>query len=130
VIVMTAHGDVPTAVRAMKAGAADFVEKPFSRSALLAAIETALQQPSSGPAAAGDAAREAAGRIAALSPREREVLDLLAAGRSNKAIAQELRLSPRTIEIHRARMMARLGVSSLAEAVRLAVRAEFEANRS
>ncbi len=122
VVVMTAHGDVSTAVRAMKAGAVDFVEKPFDDDALLAAIEAALGGPqATGAARAGDAAE----RVAALSPREREVLDLLVAGKPNKLIARDLGLSPRTVEVHRARMMARLGVGSLAEAVRLAVQAEL-----
>jgi two-component system response regulator FixJ len=132
VVVMTAHGDVPTAVRAMKAGAADFVEKPFDDEALLAAIEAALAAPGPPPGAAGGAdpvAAEAAARVAALSPREREVLDRLMAGKPNKAIANELGLSPRTVEVHRARLMARLGVGSVAEAVRLAVRAEFFGRR-
>jgi len=122
VVVMTAHGDVSTAVRAMKAGAVDFVEKPFDDEALLAAVEAALGAPQApGPAGAADAAA----RVAALSPREREVLDLLIAGKPNKHIARDLGLSPRTVEVHRARLMARLGVGSVAEAVRLAVRAEF-----
>ncbi|CAA9528381.1 MAG: Two-component nitrogen fixation transcriptional regulator FixJ [uncultured Solirubrobacteraceae bacterium] len=122
VIVMTAHGDVSTAVRAMKAGAADFVEKPFDDQALLAATEAALGTPRASGAAGAD---DAAERIAALSPREREVLDLLIAGKPNKLIARDLGLSPRTVEVHRARLMARLGVGSLAEAVRLAVQAEL-----
>ena len=121
VVVMTAHGDVSTAVRAMKAGAVDFVEKPFDDEALLAAVEAALGSPQASGAARAD---DAAERIAALSPREREVLDLLIAGKPNKLIARDLGLSPRTVEVHRARMMARLGVGSLAEAVRLAVHAE------
>ena len=122
VVVMTAHGDVSTAVRAMKAGAVDFVEKPFDDEALLAAVEAALGSPqASGAAGVGDAAE----RIAALSPREREVLGLLIAGKPNKLIARDLGLSPRTVEVHRARLLARLGVRSLAEAVRLAVRAEL-----
>ncbi len=119
---MTAHGDVSTAVRAMKAGAVDFVEKPFDDEALLAAVEAALKPTqASGPAGAGDAAA----RIAALSPRERDVLDLLLAGKPNKLIARDLGLSHRTVEVHRRRLMARLGVGSLAEAVRLAVQAEL-----
>jgi two-component system, LuxR family, response regulator FixJ len=129
VVVITAHGDVPTAVRAMKAGAADFIDKPFDDKALLASVEAALTAPESPPpvaaGAADPAAAEAAARIAALSPREREVLDRMMAGMSNKAIANELGLSPRTVEVHRARLMARLGVGSVAEAVRLAVRAEL-----
>jgi two-component system response regulator FixJ len=119
VVVMTAHGDVPTAVRAMKAGAVDFVEKPFDDQVLLAAIGAALD------ARQAPGATEAAARVAALSPREREVLHLLAAGRPNKHIARELGLSPRTVEVHRARLMARLGAGSLAEAVRIAVQAEL-----
>jgi two-component system response regulator FixJ len=122
VFVMTAHGDVAMAVRAMKAGAVDFVEKPFDDEALLATTEAALGTPQASGAAGAD---DAAERIAALSPREREVLDLLMAGKPNKHIARDLGLSPRTVEVHRARMMARLGVGSLAEAVRLAVQAEL-----
>jgi len=140
VIVMTAHGDISTAVRAMKEGAADFIEKPFDDHDLLAMIETALN--AADPMAAGmeatavgqaenglEAARAAA-RIAALSLREREVLQLLVAGKPNKLIARELDLSPRTVEVHRARMMARLGVRSLAEAVRLTLQAERAAGTS
>lgn len=115
VVVMTAHGDVSTAVQAMKAGAADFVEKPFHDEVLLAAIGAALD--AAGPPGA------AAARIEALTPREREVLALLMAGKPNKAVARELGLSPRTVEVHRARLLARLEVGSLAEAVRLAVQA-------
>ena len=122
VVVMTAHGDVSTAVRAMRAGAFDFVEKPFEGEAPLAAVEAALGTPQ---AFGGAGADDAAVRIAALSPRERQVLDLLIAGKPNKLIARDLGLSPRTVEVHRRRMMARLGVGSLAEAVRLAVRAEL-----
>jgi two-component system, LuxR family, response regulator FixJ len=122
VVVMTAHGDVATAVRAMKAGAADFVEKPFDDEALLAVVDAAFKAPRASGAAEAD---EAAARIAALSPREREVLEHLMAGKPNKHIARDLGLSPRTVEVHRARMMARLGVGSLAEAVRLAVQAEL-----
>ncbi len=120
VIVMTAHGDVATAVRAIKAGATDFIEKPFDDETLLTAIGAALDQFQSAPAAA-----EAAARIGMLKPREREVLELLMQGKPNKVVAQELGLSTRTVEVHRARLMARLEVGSLAEAVRLAVRAEL-----
>ncbi len=122
VLVMTAHGDVSMAVRAMKAGAVDFVEKPLDDDMLLAAIDAALGTARAAGAAGAD---DAAERVAALSPREREVLDLLIAGKPNKLIARDLGLSPRTVEVHRARMMARLGVGSLAEAVRLAVQAEL-----
>ena len=120
VVVMTAHGDVSMAVQAMKAGAVDFVEKPFDDEVLLAAIGAALDRSGS-----HGVATEAAARIASLSPRERQVLALLTAGKSNKEIARDLGLSSRTVEVHRARLMAHLGVGSLAEAVRLAVQAEF-----
>jgi two-component system response regulator FixJ len=120
VVIMTAHGDVATAVQAMKAGAADFVEKPFVDETLLDAIEGACGR--GGAAGAADAVSEKA-RTAALSVREREVLELLMTGKQNKEVARDLGLSPRTVELHRARMLAKLGVGSLAEAVRLAVRA-------
>ena len=121
VIVMTAHGDVPNAVLAMKAGAADFIEKPFRARDFLAVIGAISAPPASAPAAEDSAAA----RIASLSPREREVLDLLVLGKANKQIARELGLSHRTVEAHRARLMERLGVGSLAEAVRIAVQAEL-----
>jgi two-component system response regulator FixJ len=123
VVVMTGQGDVQTAVRAMKAGAVDFIEKPFDDDVLIDAIETALTkwgQP--------DHDREmivAAERLASLSRREREVLDALMAGHPNKVIAFDLGISIRTVEVHRARMMGRLGVRQLAEAVRLAVMARM-----
>ena len=122
VIVMTGQGDVATAVRAMKAGAVDFVEKPFDDDLLLTTIETALAT------AAGRASRErtigdAAALIAMLSPRERQVLEGILAGRSTKLIAYDLGISPRTVEVHRAHMLERLGTRSIAEAIRLAVMA-------
>jgi two-component system, LuxR family, response regulator FixJ len=119
VIVMTGHGDVQTAVRAMKAGAVDFIEKPFDDERLIAAIEAALA--GSGLVSRDREAAEAAERIATLSRREREVLDALVAGRQSKVIAHDLGLSVRTVEVHRARMMERLGTNRLAGAVRLAV---------
>jgi two-component system, LuxR family, response regulator FixJ len=119
VVVMTGHGDVLTAVRAMKAGAVDFIEKPFRPDALLNAIEVALA--AIGRRAEDRKVAQAADRIAMLSPREREVLDGLVVGRSNKSIAFDLNLSVRTVEVHRAHMLERLGTHSLAEAVRLVV---------
>jgi two-component system, LuxR family, response regulator FixJ len=121
VIVMTAHGDVPTAVRAMKLGAIDFIEKPFNDEHLLASIETALVE--TGRAGRDREALEAAQRIALLSPRERQVLDGLVAGHSNKVIAYDLGISVRTAEVHRARMLERLGTRHTATAIRLAVMA-------
>jgi two-component system response regulator FixJ len=133
VIVMTAHGDIATAVQAMKAGAADFVEKPFDDDALLELIETALavvqvahsNPPNHNQAALHPDVIDAARRMAELSVREREVLERLIAGKSNKVVAHELGISQRTAEVHRARMLSRLGVRTLAEAVRLAIKAEL-----
>lgn len=118
VVVMTGHADVPLAVRAMKAGAVDFLQKPFSERELLAAVRQALtaQQRIAEVAAAAAAAAE---RLASLTRREREVLDGLVAGHQTKVIAQELGASPRTIEVHRGRVMEKLGVHSLPELVRL-----------
>jgi two-component system response regulator FixJ len=120
VIMVTVQGDIQTAVRAMKAGAADFIEKPFNDEVLLKAIEVALAR-GGGRLNRDSAAQEAIERISALSRREREVLDALVAGRPNKVIAFDLGISVRTVEVHRARMMDRLGVRQLAEAIRLAV---------
>ena len=122
VIVMTGHGDVPSAVRAMKAGAVDFLEKPFDDETLLNAIGGAFAKASRLIGGDREAVR-AAQRIATLSPREREVLDALLAGRQNKVIAFDLNISVRTVEVHRARMMERLGTKQFADAIRLAVMA-------
>jgi two-component system response regulator FixJ len=119
VIVMTAFGDVQSAVRALKAGAVDFIEKPFNDERLFEAIRTA--QVGLVRSARERDIDDAAERIAALSPREREVLGALVAGQSNKVIAHELGISVRTVEVHRARMLDRLRAHTLAEAVRLMV---------
>ena len=119
VIVMTGRSDVATAVAAMKAGAVDFLIKPIAVDRLVATIESASKSRRQTQEDAG-----AAKRIAQLTPREREVLNSLVNGRSNKLIAHELGLSVRTVELHRANMMHRLGVRQLAEAVRLAVVAD------
>jgi two-component system response regulator FixJ len=118
VIVVTAQGDVKSAVRAMKAGAVDFIEKPYGDVALIGAIESAIKRGARTDRNAEIV--EAAARIAKLSPREREVLDALALGHSNKVIAYDLGISPRTVDVHRARMMDRLAVRQFAEAIRLA----------
>jgi two-component system, LuxR family, response regulator FixJ len=119
VIIVTAQGDVQTAVRAMKAGASDFLEKPYSDHELLRAIEAT---PTKELQIARDRdVADAVRRVASLSPRERDVLDGLMAGRPNKLIAYDLGLSVRTVEVHRARMMDRLGVRQLSEAIRLGV---------
>ncbi len=123
VIVITAQGDIRTAVRAMKAGAFDFIEKPYGDEALIAAIESAL----AAGAAKGRADDIAAATvlIAMLSPREREVLEALVAGQPNKVIAFNLGISVRTVEVHRSRMMDRLGVRQLGQAVRRSVLASL-----
>ena len=117
VIVVTGQGDIQTAVRAMKAGATDFLEKPYSDAALLGSIEMAFGKGTQSDRDIADAAR----RVATLSPREREVLEGLLTGRPNKLIAYHLGISVRTVEVHRARMMERLGVRQLAEVIRLGV---------
>jgi two-component system response regulator FixJ len=123
VIIMTGHGDVPLAVRAMKAGAIDFLEKPMDDSALVASITRALAA-AEATINASHEAQEASSRIAALTERERQVMELMAAGRPNKIIAYELDISPRTVEIHRARVMEKMHVKSLAELVRMVVAAQ------
>ena len=123
VIIMTGHGDVSLAVQAMKAGAVDFIEKPFEKAVLLSAIEHAMERLMRS-AANQERADEAAVRLQALTPREREVLDGLAKGLPNKTIAYDLGISPRTVEIHRANVMSKLGVRSLSEALRIAFAAQ------
>lgn len=118
VIVMSGSGDVATAVEALKGGASDFIEKPFRKPVLLDALHAAILKPENDALADGsEAARK---RLEVLTPRERDVLHGLARGCSNKVIAYELGISPRTVEIHRARMMNQLGVRSLPHALRLA----------
>ena len=123
VIIMTGHGDVSLAVQAMKAGAVDFIEKPFEKVVLLGAIEHGIERLKKS-AASVDRADEAAVRLQALTAREREVLDGLAKGLPNKTIAYDLGISPRTVEIHRANVMSKLGVKSLSEALRIAFAAQ------
>jgi two-component system response regulator FixJ len=122
VVIMTGHGDVPLAVEAMKLGATDFLEKPFEDDRLIGMIDLALKQAESG--VQSDAIiHEIAARIATLTPRERQVMDGLVAGLSNKLIARDYDISPRTIEVYRANVMTKMKAGSLSELVRLAVRA-------
>lgn len=125
VIIMTGHGDVGLAVRAMKAGAVDFIEKPFEKDALLASIDEGFRRLSRREAT-DDRMRDAAVRLQALTARERDVLDGLAQGLPNKTIAYDLGISARTVEIHRANLMTKLQVRSLSEALRIAFAAKGE----
>lgn len=129
VIVMTGHGDVSLAVQAMKAGAVDFIEKPFEKATLFEALEQGFAQlvEAGARAARGDEAR---GKLSALTPREHEVLEGLARGHPNKTIAYDLGISPRTVEIHRANVMSKLGVASLSDALRIAFAAGLGESRA
>lgn len=120
IVVITGHGDVPMAVAALKAGAVDFLEKPFDADALLASLAEAFGEATDSPAPSHAAVR----RIEALTPREREVMDLVVAGHPNKVIAHRLDIALRTVEIHRARVMEKTGSRNLSELVRLALRLE------
>jgi two-component system, LuxR family, response regulator FixJ len=121
-IIITGHGDVPLAVRAMREGAVDFIEKPYPVEAILGSIEIALARLAE-PLQHQPAATAAAMRLALLTSREREVLDGLVAGLPNKSIAYDLGISPRTVEVHRARVMQKLRAKSLSEVIRLALAA-------
>ena len=128
VIVMTGHGDVGVAVQAMKSGAVDFIEKPFEKAVLLSAIEEGFARiEQAGRSRAR--AEEAQVRLQALTPRERDVLEGLVRGHPNKTIAYDLDISPRTVEIHRANLMSKLGVASLSEALRIAFAAGLDEAR-
>jgi len=119
VVIITGHGDVPAAVAALKAGASDFLEKPFDSDVVLASVAEALRaEPPPGERTAIAAA------VAQLTPREREVMQLVTAGQTNKAIAHRLGIALRTVEIHRARVMEKTGARNLSELIRLALRLE------
>ena len=120
-IVITGHGDVPVAVRAMKSGAVDFIEKPFTYEAILDSLAVGflrLTAPDKDPTKVA-----AIAKLELLPPRELEVLQGLLAGLPNKSIAYDLNISPRTVEIHRARVMDKMGARSLSELIRLALAA-------
>jgi two-component system response regulator FixJ len=119
-IVMTGHGDIPLAVEAMKRGAADFLEKPFEAEALLAAVRSAL---ASSDAAAAAEARLTRKKLAALTPRENEILAELAAGKQNRAIAEHLSISVRTVEVHRASIMAKMDAKNVSQLIRMVLTA-------
>jgi two-component system, LuxR family, response regulator FixJ len=120
VIVITGHGDVPLAVEAMKIGALDFLEKPFDDEVLLASVRSALNQLDQDQRRQGER-NEIERRLAALSNRERDVLEGLVSGHANKQIAYDLGISPRTIEIYRANLMTKMQAASLSDLVRMAL---------
>jgi two-component system response regulator FixJ len=122
VIVITGHGDVPLAVTAMKEGAVDFIEKPFDDSTMINAVRSALDRQQQEVARSG-AATATMQRLESLSERERQVLQGLIDGQANKMIAQNLSISPRTVEIYRANLMTKMQASSLSELVRMAIMA-------
>jgi len=122
IIIITGHGDVPMAVRAMKAGAIDFIEKPFNDELLLESIRGALAMDHKQREIQSQRASIAT-RLAHLTPREHEVMDMVTEGRSNKEIAQELGVSAKTVEAHRARVMEKMEAGSLAELVRMVMAA-------
>jgi two-component system response regulator FixJ len=124
VVILTGHGDVSIAVRAMKAGAVDFLEKPFEKASLLQAIDAAFERIDQSDNAAARA-DDAMVLIGALTAREREVLEGLAKGLPNKTIAFDLGISPRTVEVHRANIMAKFQARSLSEALRIAFAAGY-----
>ena len=125
VIVITGHGDVPLAVRAMKAGALDFIEKPFDDEVLLSSVRRGIEreQKTQEQASLAGVATE---NLGALTARERQVLDLLIVGHANKVIAHELDISPRTVEVHRGRVMEKMGARNLSDLVRSALAAGID----
>ena len=127
-IVITGHGDVPLAVRAMKAGAIDFIQKPFDSQTILDSLKAAFAQLAT-PTGQDPNAEAAARKLDLLSPRERAVLEGLLEGLPNKSIAYDLGISPRTVEIHRARVMDKMGARSLSELIRLALTAGLRPSR-
>lgn len=118
IIFLSGHGDVPAAVRALQKGAVDFLQKPFNPKELLEKIEQALSMDAQQSAAAEKSARIAS-RIAELTPREREIMQLVAEGQSSKVIAVDLGISERTVELHRSRIMKKMSARSVAELVRM-----------
>lgn len=120
-VVMTAHGDIPMAVRAMKNGAVDFLEKPFTIEEVSDALDRALARSSTIAKVTYHPSQELREKLASLTPRERQVLDEIVTGSTNKQIAKALDLSPRTVEVHRQKIMLKMNTSNTAQLVRLAV---------
>lgn len=124
IIIITGHGDVPMAVRAMKSGAVDFIEKPFNDELLLESIRNALALDTEQRKTQAERA-EIATRLANLTPREHEVMEMVTAGKANKEIAQALGVSAKTVEAHRSRVMEKMQADSLADLVKMAVAANI-----
>jgi two-component system response regulator FixJ len=122
VIIMTGHGDMRLAVEAMKLGALDFLEKPFEDDRLIGMIESALSEQQNGSKSEALSA-DLAARVASLTQRERQVMQGLVTGQSNKTIAREYDISPRTVEVYRANVMTKMQAGNLSELVRFAIRA-------
>ncbi len=120
VVIITGHGDIPMAVQAIKAGAADFIEKPFDDQSIMDCVRRVLTEPAA-PRTRATAGDEEIAGISLLTPRERDVLEQLVIGRPNKLIGYELGISPRTVEIHRARVMQKMNAKSLSHLVRIAL---------
>lgn len=122
VIIITGHGDVPLAVSAMKAGAMDFIEKPFDDERLLDSVRRGLSRAAQDRDSA-EASQTIGLRLATLTPRELEVLELLIAGHPNKVVGHQLDISPRTVEVHRGRLMDKMQARNLSDLVRMALAA-------
>lgn len=120
VIIVTGHADVPMAVRALKSGAYDFIEKPFNDQVLLECIQRALEEESQAKVRL-DRQREIDGRIDTLTPRERQVMEMVVSGMANKQVAAELGLSEKTIEVHRKHVMEKMGAGNVADLIRMAL---------
>jgi len=137
VIFMTGHGDVPLAVQAMRKGAVSFLEKPFQEAALEEALASALEaREAAAPAAStpqpvrnAAAMAEYGRRLSSLTPREREVMELVVGGDVNKVVAYKLGISPKTVELHRSRIMAKMQAATLTQLVRMSIHGEVEAGR-
>lgn len=125
IVLMTGHGDVPSAVRALKLGALDFIEKPFTEGQLNEAVQQALAAAASQQKGRSKR-RHALKCVGRLSPREMQILRGLVAGMTNKEIARQFEISPRTVEMHRANMMRDMGCESLTDVIRIAIEAEIE----
>ncbi len=129
IIIITGHGDVSTAVRAMKAGAIDFIEKPFSDDLLIQRVRDAIERDANGRLANADR-QNIQQRIASLTPREKQVLDLVVQGKLNKQIAAELQLSQKTVEAHRANLMSKMQATNVADLVKQAMGANLDFNNA